>query len=97
MSATHSRDRRRGSRSEARVVEVCWRLYRRGETDLLDGGVPTATIARRIEVSRGVARKILERLADQGVLVRLDGANPTNYRSRPSYAPAALYDGGEQP
>ena len=97
MSAAHSRDRRRGSRAEARVFELCWRLYSREETDLLDAGVPVAAIEREIgDVNYGVIRKILDRLANRGVLVRLDGANPDTFRSRSSYAPAALYDGGEQ-
>jgi len=92
-----SRDRRRGSRAEARVFEHCWRLYRREETDLLDAGVPLATIDREIDdVDRDVIRKILERLANRGVLVRLDGADPDTFRSRSSYAPAALFQGGER-
>lgn len=98
MSANvDSRDRRRGSRAEARVFETVWRHYQRGETDLLDGGVPLATVDRELQdVDREVIRKILERLANRGVLVRLDGANPYNFGSRQSFAPAALFDGGEQ-
>ncbi len=92
-----SRDRRQGSCAEAHVFELCWRLYTRGEVDLLDAGVPVAAVEREVDnVSNDVVRKILDRLANRGVLVRLDGANPDNFRSRSSYAPAALYDGGEQ-
>jgi hypothetical protein len=64
---------------------------------LLDAEVPVAVIEREIgDVNYGVIRKIPDRLANSGVLVRLDDANPDTFRSRSSYAPAALYDGGEQ-
>ncbi|WP_373190011.1 hypothetical protein [Halolamina sp.] len=77
------------------VFEVCWRLYRRGERDLLDGGVAPIQVARELGIGRKAAVRSLNRLCDEGVAVKLDGAKPTNLAGRSSYAPVPLYNGGE--
>ena len=94
MSSTH--DPRGPANIEPEVFEVLWRLYRRGETDLLEGGVPTPVIARELGRTRTTAYGVLERLEQQGVVTKVDGAAPDNYRARLSWAPVALLDGGEQ-
>ena len=96
MSKAVSCDGRQSSRIEADIFEACWRLARQEETDLLGGGVPTCRVAEVVGVTPRVARQILRRLADQGIVVRLDGAAPDNYRARTSFVPTALYDGGDQ-
>jgi len=40
-------------------------------------------------------RRLLNRICDEGVVIKLDGAKPTNYAGRTSYAPSVLYNGGE--
>jgi hypothetical protein len=95
MSKAASSDGRRSCEIEAAVFEACWRLYRRQETDLLDGGVASATIARELGTTKSVVRSALQRLQDQGVVITLDGAAPDNYRARTSFVPTALYDGGD--
>jgi len=73
-----SRDRRQGSCAEAHVFELCWRLYTRGEVDLLDAGVPVAAVEREVDnVSNDVVRKILEavpKLETAEVPIEWDGA-----------------------
>ncbi len=83
----------RGPENDPYVFEVCWRLYRRGEHDLLDGGVAPIRIARELGIGRKAAVRSLERLRDDGVVVKLHGANPTDYSGRSSYAPQALLGG----
>jgi len=71
-----------------------WRLYRRGERDLLDSGVaPVRSRAARHRPKD--CRRLLNRICDEGVVIKLDGAKPTNYAGRTSYAPSVLYNGGE--
>ena len=86
----------RGPEKDPYVFETVWRLYKAGEHDLLDGGVAPIQVARELGIGRKAAVRSLERLCKQGVVVKLDGANPTDYAGRSSFAPAALYDGGEQ-
>ena len=81
---------------EPEVFETLWRLYRRGETDLLEGGVPTPRIGRELDRTRKTAYGVLERLEEQGVVRQVDGAAPDDYRARISWAPTALLDGGAQ-
>ncbi len=90
-----SRERIRSSDIEPAVFEVCWRLYKRGEIDLLDGGVPSARIAEELEASHSAVRSALQRLEQRGVITALDGAAPENFRARRSFVPTALLEGGE--
>lgn len=84
-----------GPEKDPLVFEVCWRLYRRGDHDILDGGVAPVQVARELSIGRKAAVRSLDRLREEGVVVKLHGANPTDYAGRTSYAPAALL-GGEQ-
>jgi len=81
------------------VFELCWRLYRRGETDLLDAGVPPHRIEQELHAHQRQIKRALLRLERGGVVVRLDGCDPETYRARTSFAPTALVDvdGGERP
>jgi len=90
-----SRERIRSSEVEPAVFEACWRLYKRDQTDLLDGGVPSTRIAEEIEASHSTARSALQRLEQRGVVTALDGAAPENFRARRSFVPTALLGGGE--
>ena len=90
MSQVASNCGRRPCEIEAAVFETCWRLYREQETDLLEGGVASATIASELGTTRDRTRSALQRLQEQGVLVALDGAAPDNYRARRSFVPTAL-------
>jgi len=90
-----SRERIRSSEIEPAVFEVCWRLYKRGETDLLDGGVASARIAEELEASHSAARSALQRLEQRGVVTARDGAAPESLRARRSFVPTALLEGGE--
>ncbi len=81
---------------EPEVFEALWRLFRRGERDLLEGGVPASTLAGHLDRSRSTVDKVLCRLADQEIVCRVDGVAPDNYRARHSWAPAALLDRGDQ-
>lgn len=81
---------------ELAVFEVIWRRYKRGERDLLDGGVAPRAIAQELDENTKSVSELCSRLRDEGVLVELDGAAPTDYRHRRSFAPAALYNGGDQ-
>lgn len=98
MSRAVDPSRHRPTELELAVVEVVWRRYRRDETDLLGGGVPPAAIADELGSTVGAVSELCTQLRDEGVLVQLEGANPENYRSRRSFAPAALVEdnGGEQ-
>jgi len=80
---------------EPEVFETLWRLYRRGERDLLEGGVPTTKLAAELGRTRDTTHDVLSRLQEQGVVERVEGANPDDYRARKSWAPTALLDGGE--
>ncbi len=90
-----SRERIRSSDIEPAVFEACWRLYKRDETDLLDGGVPSTRIADELEASHSAVRSALQRLEQRGVITALDGAAPENFRARCSFVPTALLEGGE--
>jgi len=81
---------------EPAVFEVIWRCYKRGETDLLDGGVAPRTIANCLQADYDAVKRATHRLENQGYLVQLQGASPRNLGARSSFAPAALFDGGEQ-
>lgn len=83
---------------ELAVFEVIWRRYRRGETDLLEGAIPPAAVAREIGSTVGAVSEHCVRLRDEGVLVEVDGVDPERYHPRRSFAPAALVEdnGGEQ-
>jgi len=94
MSMAH--DPRGPSNIEPEVFEALWRLYQRGETDLLDGGVPTPRLGRELGRTRKTVYGVLQRLEAQGVVQQLHGAAPENYRPRLSWAPIALLEGGEQ-
>jgi len=94
MSKVASNNGHQGCEIEAAVFESCWRLYRKQETDLLDGGVASATIASELGITRDRTRSALQRLQEQGVVVALDGAAPDNYRARRSFVPTALLDDG---
>mgnify|MGYP002760829226 CR=1 FL=1 len=86
---------KRPTELELGVFEVCWRRYKRGDRDLLDGGVAPRTIAHELDALVSSVSEICTRLRDEGILVELDGAAPTNYSHRRSLAPAALYEGGD--
>ncbi len=90
-----SRERIRSSKIEPPVFEACWRLYKRGETDLLDGGVPSARIAEEVDASHSAVRSALQRLEERDVVTARDGAAPENLRARRSFVPTALLEGGE--
>jgi len=90
-----SRERIRSSEIEPAVFEVCWRLYKRGETDLLDGGVASARIAEELGASHSAVRSALQRLEQRDAVTALDGAAPENFRARRSFVPTALLGGGE--
>ena len=92
-----AKDPRGPQNIEPEVFEVLWRLYRSGETDLLDGGVTAYRIAREVDRNRTTVRGVLARLKKQGVVQPVDGAAPDNYRARRSWVPTALFDGGEEP
>jgi len=94
-TANSERPDRHHTDIERIVFEVCWRLYKRGETDLLDAGVPPHRIEKELHAHRRQIKRALLRLERKGVIVRLDGCDPECYRARTSFAPAALYDGGE--
>jgi len=81
---------------ELDVFELIWRRYKRDQTDLLEGGVPPRVVARELDAKVSSVSEICSRLRDEGVLIELDGAAPTDYGYRRSFAPAALYDGGER-
>lgn len=83
---------------ELAVFEVIWRRYRRGETDLLEGGVPPAAVAREIGSTVGAVSEHCVRLRDEGVLVEVHGVDPERLNPRRSFVPAALVEdtGGEQ-
>ncbi|NHX37646.1 MULTISPECIES: hypothetical protein [Halolamina] len=90
-----SRERIRSSEIEPAVFEVCWRLYKRDETDLLDGGVASARIAEELDATHSTTRSTLQRLQQRGVVTALDGAAPHDLRARQSFVPTALLEGGE--
>ncbi len=94
MSMAH--DPRGPSNIEPEVFEALWRLYHRGETDLLDGGVPTPRLARELGRTRKTVYGVLQRLEAQGAATKVHGAAPESYRARMSWAPTALLDGGAQ-
>lgn len=97
MSSAH--DPRGPKNIEPEVFEALWRLYRRGETDLLDAGVPAHQIARELGRTRRTVQGVLERLEEQGVVEHVHGAAPDNYRARMSWVPSPFADGtgGEEP
>jgi len=96
MSAVHD-DPRGPPNIEPEVFEALWRLYRHGECDLLNGGIPTRRVASHLGRTRKTVRGVLYRLEEQGVVSQIHGANPENYRARKSWAPTALLEGGEEP
>jgi len=85
-----------GPERDPYVFEACWRLYKRGETDLLEGGVSPTQIVFELRVGRKAVIRSLKRLCEEGVVVKLYGAKPTDYTGRASYAPVALHAGGEE-
>lgn len=87
---------KRPTELELEVFELVWRRYRQGETDLLDGGVAPRSVAQEFDATSGSVSDVCSRLRDDGIFVELDGADPETARWRRSFAPAALYDGGEQ-
>lgn len=93
--STSQEDPRGPKNIEPEVFEVLWRLHRRGETDLLEGGVPTPRIGRELGRTRKTTYKVLQRLEEQGVVRQVHGAAPDDYRARISWAPTALLDGGD--
>lgn len=97
MSKAAQSQRRRTSEIEPEVFEACWRLFKRDETDLLDGGVASARIASELGVTRERVRSALQRLERQGVVVSVQGAAPDDYRARCSFVPDPFADvtGGE--
>lgn len=61
---------------EPEVFETLWQLYRRGERDLLKGGVLTIVDARAVDGERVTVNKVLRRLAEKGVVEYVHGAYP---------------------
>ncbi len=81
---------------ELGVFEVVWRRYKRGERDLWEGGVAPRVVADDLDAKVSSVSEVCSRLRDEGILVELDGARPSDYGYRRSFAPVALYDGGDQ-
>lgn len=87
---------KRPSDLELEVFETVWRRYKRGARDIWKGGVAPRDIADDIGGKVGSVSRVCDRLRDEDVFVELNGAKPAgDYAARRSYAPAALYEGGD--
>jgi hypothetical protein len=67
--------------------QVLRALWREGETDILEGGVPAEKIAAETDTTPGVARDRLHELTDAGLARQLDGVDPENLTCRKSWRP----------
>ena len=74
-----------GGPTDEAILDAVRDAYEARETDLLDGGVPPSAVAARVDTTREHAQDRLVDLADADELVRVHGANPETFRSRPSY------------
>lgn len=62
--------------------------YSDGATDALDGGVPIAEVAERLDRTPSPVRARLDALAESGDLVVVTGLNPDTKHPRKGYIPA---------
>ncbi|QLG62813.1 hypothetical protein [Halorarum salinum] len=79
------------------VFESCWRLYKRGETGPMEGGVLPRTLADAVDTTRNVIQKRCTVLVARGVLVKLDTLAGDPLRPVVSWAPAALVEESPKP
>jgi predicted transcriptional regulator len=83
-----TKDGRPQKLSDDKLLKVIHDAVEAGETDLLEGGVPAEVIVDRVPLYKSTVEKHLRRLVDDGLLVRVRGADPASYRPRDSYLPS---------